>query len=64
MSYQKLPESTKKIISKNSNEYNKANYKQIKFTVRPEIADKFEALCKEAGVSRSEMFRRLVTRDT
>lgn len=61
MSYQKLPYSTKNIISKNSNDYNKANYKQIKFTVRPEIADKFEALCKEAEVSRAEMFRRLVT---
>ena len=63
MSYQKLPDSTKNIISKNSNDYNKANYKQIKFTVRPEIADKFEALCKEAEVSRAEMFRRHVTGD-
>lgn len=63
MSYQKLPESTKNIISKNSNYYNKANYKQIKFTVRPDIADKFEALCKEAEVSRAEMFRRLVIGD-
>ena len=63
MSYQKLPDSTKNIISKNSNDYNKANYKQIKFTVRPEIADKFEALCKEAEVSKAEMFRRLVTGD-
>ena len=63
MSYQKLPDSTKNIISKNSNDYNKANYKQIKFTVRPEIADKFEALCKVAEVSMAEMFRRLVTGD-
>lgn len=64
MSYQKLPESTKNLISKNSNDYNKVNYKQIKFTVRPEIADKFESLCKEEGVSRAEMFRRLVTGDS
>ena len=61
MSYKKLPESTKNIISKNSNDYNKTNYKQVKFTVRPEIADKFEALCKEAGVSKAEMFRRFVS---
>lgn len=64
MSYQKLPGSTRNLISKNSNNYNRVNYKQIKFTVRPEIADKFEALCKEAGVSRAEMFRRLVTGDS
>lgn len=63
MSYQKLPGSTRNLISKNSNNYNRVNYKQIKFTVRPEIADKFEALCKEAGVSRAEMFRRLVSGD-
>lgn len=64
MSYQKLPDSTKNIISKNANDYNRDNYKQVKFTVRPEIADKFEALCKEAGVSRAAMFRRLVTGDS
>lgn len=41
------------------------NYKQVKFTARPGIGidNKFEALCKEAEVSRSEIFRRLVSDD-
>lgn len=60
MSYQKLPESTKKIISKNANNYNKANYKQLKFQLQPEIVEKFEVMCQAEGISKTEMFRRLI----
>ena len=60
MSYEKLPQSTKKIISENSNNYSKANYKQVTFKLRPDVVEKFEEMCKKANVSKSEMFRRLI----
>lgn len=60
MSYEKLPQSTKKIISENANNYSKANYKQVTFKLRPDVVEKFEEMCKKANVSKSEMFRRLI----
>lgn len=60
MSYNQLAKNTKKIISDNANKYSKANYKQITLKLRPDVVDKFEAMCKDAGISRAEMFRRLI----
>lgn len=60
MSYEKLPQSTKKIISENANSYSKANYKQVTFKLRPDVLEKFEEMCKKANVSKAEMFRRLI----
>lgn len=60
MSYKKLPQSTKKIISENANNYSKANYKQVTFKLRPDVVEKFEEMCKKANVSKPEMFRRLI----
>ncbi|MFC2545073.1 MAG: ribbon-helix-helix domain-containing protein [Aggregatibacter sp.] len=60
MSYQKLADSTKKIIGENANNYSKANYRQITLKLRPEVVEKFERMCEEAKVSRAEMFRRLI----
>ena len=60
MSYEKLAESTKRIIGKNANKYSKENYKQVTFKLRPEVVEEFEAICKKAEVSRAEMFRILL----
>lgn len=64
MSYEKLPQSTKKIISENANNYSKANYKQITFKLRPDVVEKFEDMCKKANVSKSEMFRHLIYKNS
>lgn len=60
MSYKQLAKNTKKIISDNANKYSKANYKQITLKLRPDVVDKFEAMCEEAGISKAELFRRLI----
>lgn len=60
MSYQKLANSTKKLIGANANNYSKANYRQITLKLRPDVVERFEKMCEEAKVSRAEMFRRLI----
>ncbi|WP_454905648.1 ribbon-helix-helix domain-containing protein [Aggregatibacter sp.] len=60
MSYQKLADSTKKLIGENANNYSKTNYQQITLKLRPEVVERFERMCEEAKVSRAEMFRRLI----
>ena len=64
MSYEKLAESTKRIIGENANKYGKENYKQILLKLRPEVVEKFEEMCKKKNVSKSEMFRRLIQSNT
>ena len=60
MGYKKLADSTKRLISQNAGNYNKANYKQLKFQLRPEIVTEFDGLCAAEGVSKAEMFRMLL----
>ncbi|KND83858.1 ribbon-helix-helix domain-containing protein [Aggregatibacter actinomycetemcomitans] len=60
MGYKRLTQNTKKAISTNANSYSKENYKQVLFKLRPEVVDEFDAICKTEGVSRAEMFRRLL----
>ncbi|WP_109078906.1 ribbon-helix-helix protein, CopG family [Aggregatibacter kilianii] len=61
MGYKKLADSTKRLISQNAGNYNKANYKQIKFQLRPEVVTEFDELCTTEGVSKAEMFRKLLS---
>lgn len=60
MSYKKLTEEQKRTLSENANAYSKENYKQISLKLRPDIADKFDALCKIKGVSRPELIKILI----
>ncbi|KNE84453.1 MULTISPECIES: ribbon-helix-helix domain-containing protein [Aggregatibacter] len=61
MGYKKLADSTKRLISQNAGNYNKANYKQIKFQLKPEVVAEFDSLCVTEGISKAEMFRKLLT---
>ncbi|MDU4566300.1 MAG: ribbon-helix-helix protein, CopG family [Haemophilus parainfluenzae] len=60
MSYKKLTGEQKRALSENANAYSKENYKQISLKLRPDIADKFDALCKIKGVSRPELIKILI----
>lgn len=60
MSYKKLTEEQKRALSENANAYSKENYKQISLKLRPDIADKFDAICKIKGVSRPELIKMLI----
>lgn len=60
MSYKKLTEEQKRTLSENANAYSKENYKQISLKLRPDIADKFDEICKIKGVSRPELIKMLI----
>lgn len=60
MSYKKLTGEQKRALSENANAYSKENYKQISLKLRPDIADKFDAICKIKGVSRPELIKILI----
>lgn len=60
MSYKKLTGEQKRALSENANAYSKENYKQISLKLRPDIADKFDTLCKIKGVSRPELIKMLI----
>ena len=60
MSYKKLTGEQKRALSENANAYSKENYKQISLKLRPDIADKFDAICKIKGVSRPELIKMLI----
>ena len=47
MSYSKLSPERKKAISRNAAEYAKNNYKQIKISLTPDIADQFDSICAD-----------------
>lgn len=60
MSYKKLTEEQKRTLSENANAYSKENYKQISLKLRPDIAEKFDEICKIKGVSRPELIKMLI----
>lgn len=60
MSYKKLTEKQKRALSENANAYSKENYKQISLKLRPDIAEKFDEICKIKGVSRPELIKMLI----
>ena len=60
MSYKKLTEKQKRTLSENANAYSKENYKQISLKLRPDIAEKFDEICKIKGVSRPELIKMLI----
>lgn len=60
MSYKKLTGEQKRALSENANAYSKENYKQISLKLRPDIADKFDEICKIKGVSRPELIKILI----
>lgn len=60
MSYKKLTGEQKRALSENANAYSKENYKQISLKLRPDIAEKFDEICKIKGVSRPELIKMLI----
>lgn len=60
MSYKKLTREQKRALSENANAYSKENYKQISLKLRPDIAEKFDEICKIKGVSRPELIKMLI----
>ncbi len=60
MSYKKLTREQKRVLSENANAYSKENYKQISLKLRPDIAEKFDEICKIKGVSRPELIKMLI----
>lgn len=60
MSYSKLSPERKKAISRNAAEYAKNNYKQIKISLTPDIADQFDSICAAENLSRPEMIKKLL----
>lgn len=60
MSYNKLSADRKKAISRNAAEYAKKNYRQIKMSLAPDVADKFDSICAEENISRPELIKKLI----
>lgn len=60
MSYKKLTREQKRALSENANAYSKENYKQISLKLRPDIAEKFDEICKIKGVTRPELIKMLI----
>lgn len=60
MSYNKLSAERKKAISRNAAEYAKNNYKQIKMSLAPDVADKFDSICAAENLSRPELIKKMI----
>lgn len=60
MSYSKLSPDRKKAISRNAAEYAKNNYRQIKMSLAPDVADKFDSICAEENLSRPELIKKML----
>lgn len=60
MSYSKLSNARRKIISVNANKYAKDNYRQILLRLKPDVADMFDSVCKAEKLSRAEMLKKLL----
>ena len=60
MSYNKLSAERKKAISRNAAEYAKNNYRQIKMSLAPDVADQFDSICADEGLSRPELIKKLL----
>ncbi len=60
MSYKKLSENTKKSISINANNYAKDNYRQFTIRLSPDVANRFDDICKNENLSRPELIKKLI----
>lgn len=60
MSYNKLSAERKKAISRNAAEYAKNNYRQIKISLTPDVADKFDSICVAENISRPELIKKMI----
>lgn len=60
MSYSKLSPERKKAISRNAAEYAKNNYRQIKISLAPDVADKFDSICAAENISRPELIKKMI----
>lgn len=60
MSYSKLSPERKKAISRNAAEYAKNNYRQIKISLAPDVADQFDSICAAENLSRPELIKKLL----
>ena len=48
-------EERRKSHTKASNKYNKANYKQLKVNIKPDIYNRIDNYCNNAGVSKAQL---------
>ena len=60
MSYSKLSPERKKAISRNAAEYAKNNYRQIKISLAPDVADQFDSICVAENLSRPELIKKMI----
>lgn len=60
MSYSKLSKERKKNIGRNANDYAKMMYRQFTIRLNPDLADKFDSICKKEGLSRPELIKKLL----
>lgn len=60
MSYKKLSEERKSAIGQNANEYAKEKYKQFTLRLAPEVAEKFDTICKQENLSRPAVLQMLI----
>lgn len=60
MSYKKLSDERKKNISINANNYAKDNYQQFTIRLSPDVANRFDNICKNENLSRPELIKKLI----
>nr|DAR64846.1 MAG TPA: hypothetical protein [Caudoviricetes sp.]DAX53314.1 MAG TPA: hypothetical protein [Caudoviricetes sp.]DAX94286.1 MAG TPA: hypothetical protein [Caudoviricetes sp.] len=60
MSYKKLSDERKKNISINANNYAKDNYRQFTIRLSPDVANRFDDICKNENLSRPELIKKLI----
>lgn len=60
MSYKKLSDERKKNISINANNYAKDNYRQFTIRLSPDVANRFDNICKNENLSRPELIKKLI----
>ena len=60
MSYKKLSDERKKNISINANNYAKDNYRQFTIRLSPDVANRFDDICKNENLSRPELKKKLI----
>ena len=60
MSYKKLTDERKKNISINANNYAKDNYRQFTIRLSPDVANRFDDICKNENLSRPELIKKLI----
>lgn len=60
MNYKKLSDERKKNISINANNYAKDNYRQFTIRLSPDVANRFDDICKNENLSRPELIKKLI----